>query len=194
MCGSPRLTGEPGGNNNDSMPRRFTPPILILFTLLSSCMDGAKVSAALDEVPDTVSENLRQVSVSPTRRVVIESERVEVYSNKDFTIFSDAGFREFDSEGELLLEGNADRIEIEGNRDGSAEGTIRIYDVSEDSRLEAERLDWDDSERILTGHGVVHVETGDGLAVDGRGFIADMARETYRYTDGVEGTLEIDGE
>ncbi|MDT8299772.1 MAG: hypothetical protein RQ801_15795, partial [Spirochaetaceae bacterium] len=139
-----------------------------------------------------VSENFRQVSVSLTGRVVIESERVEVYSDKDFSIFFDAGFREFDSDGELLLEGSAERIEIEGNRDGSAEGTIRIHDVSEDSRLEAERLEWDEGERILTGQGVVRVETGDGLAVEGRGFIADMARETYRYIDGVEGTLEIE--
>ena len=174
------------------MPSRLTQVILILLALLSSCTDGARVSAALGEVPDTVSENLRQVSVSPTGRVVIESERVEVYSDKDLSLFFDAGFQEFGSEGELLLEGNAERIEIEGSRDGSAEGTIRIYDVSEDSRLEAERLEWDDSERILTGQGIVRIETEDGLVVEGRGFIADMARETYRYTDGVEGTLEIE--
>ncbi len=169
------------------------PAIAIFLTLLIlvSCEDEQSVSAALGEVPDTVSENFRQVTVSSTGRMEIEAGRVESYGKKDVTVFLEALLREFDSTGEKTLEGSAERIEITGDRDGFAEGGIRIHDYSGDSSLEAEYLNWDNRERLLTGEGKVRIESGDGLTITGDGFVADMARETYRFTEGVEGTLEL---
>ncbi len=119
---------------------------------------------------------------------------MENYSKNDITVFSDAGMREFNADGEKTLEGGADRIEITGDRDGTAEGAIEIQDFSGDSRLDAEYLEWDSKNRLLTGEGVVRIESGDGLTISGEGFIADTARESYRFTDGVEGFLELNDE
>ena len=183
-----------GGFDNESMSK--LPIILLIITqiLLISCDDKRDVSAALGEIPDTVSENFRQVTVSSKGRVEIEAGRVENYSKNDITVFSNAGMREFNADGEKTLEGGADRIEITGDRDGIAEGGIEIQDFSGDSRIEAEYLEWDSKNRLLTGEGVVRIESGDGLTIFGEGFIADTARESYRFTDGVEGFLELNDE
>lgn len=164
------------------------------FLLLISCDGGQNVSAALGEVPDTVSENFRQVTVSSGGRVEIEAGKVEGFSKRDVTVFSDAGMRELNKDGEKTLEGEADRIEVTGDRDGTADGSIRIQDFIGDSRLEAEHFEWDDEKRILTGDGEVRIDSGDGLTIIGEGFIADIARGTYRFTDGVEGYLELNDE
>ena len=168
--------------------------IFLILLLMVSCDVEQSVSAALGEVPDTVSENFRQVTISSTGRMEIEAGRVENYGKKDVTVFLEAGMREFNSTGEKTLEGSADRIEFTGNRDGIAEGGIIIHDFSGDSRLEAEYLNWDNKGRLLTGEGKVRIESGDGITITGEGFVADIARETYRFTDGVEGTLVLKDE
>lgn len=182
------------GFDNEAMPRFIPAALTAAFALLFSCDGGQNVSAALGEVPDTVSENFRQVTVSTGGRVEVEAGRVEGFSKRDLTVFSDARMLELNTEGEKTLEGEADRIEISGDRDGTADGNIRIQDFAGDSGLEAEHLEWDEEKRILTGEGEVRIDSGDGLTIIGEGFIADTARGTYKFTDGVEGYLELDDE
>lgn len=192
--GVPFLTALVCGFDNKTMLRTILISLTAASLILLSCDGSQNVSEALGEVPDTVSENFRQVTVSSGGRVEIEAGRVEGYSKQDLTIFSDAGMLELNKEGEKTLEGEADRIEISGDRNGSADGNIRIQDFSADSRLEAEHLDWDDEKRLLTGKGAVRIDSGDGLTIIGEGFIADTARGNYRFTDGVEGYVEMDSE
>ena len=173
-----------------------TSVVFFLFSLLLlvSCRDDQAVSAALGEIPDTVSENFRQVTVSDSGRLELSARRVEHYGKSDTTVFLDAGMIEYSSSKEKNLEGRADRIELTGNQDGSAEGGIVLQDYNSDIRLEAGHLDWDHKERILSGEGSVRIESGDGITITGEGFSADTARETYRFTRGVEGSLEITDE
>jgi len=173
------------------MPRYLAFFALLGWLLLSSCDSDGRAAAALGEVPDTVSEGFRQVTVSSTGRIEVESDRVETYQDRDITVFSGARMREFDAEGELRIDGRADLIEVDGDRNGRAEGGITVQDFSEDLRLEADQLEWDDGERRLNGTGPVSIASGDGLAVAGEGFQADLARESYVFTDGAEGTLEL---
>ena len=180
--------------DNESMLRIVIICQLFLLMLLVSCVDDQAVSAALGEIPDTVSENFRQVTVSSTGRMEIGAGRVEHFGKKDVTVFMDAQILELNASGEKTIEGNADRIELSGDRDGFAEGGIVLQDYSSDTRLEAEYLRWDNKERILTGEGIVSIYSGDGITIKGEGFAADTARETYRFSAGVEGTLEIDDE
>lgn len=194
MLGVPSLTVLVCGFDNERMAKSFLIGLTVASLLLISCNGGQNVSAALGEIPDTVSENFRQVTVSSGGRVEIEAGRVEGFSKQDLTVFTDAGMRELNKDGEKTLEGEAKRIEITGDRDGTADGSIRIQDLEGDSRLEAEHLEWTDGERVLTGDGEVRIDSGDGLTVIGEGFIADMARGTYKFTDGVEGYLELDDE
>jgi len=183
-CGS-------GGFDNDSMLKSSCTAVFFALVLLVSCRDDTAVSAALGEVPDTVSENFTQVTVSPTGRMEVTAGRVEYYQKRDTTVFTNAGLVEFNSSAEKTLEGSADRIGLDGNNSGFAEGGIVLRDFINDNRLEAEYLKWDDKERLLSGEGKVRIESGDGITITGEGFIADIARETYTFSKGVEGTLEI---
>ncbi|MCK5735430.1 MAG: LPS export ABC transporter periplasmic protein LptC, partial [Spirochaetaceae bacterium] len=170
--------------------------IIVIFSLLSlaSCKDDQAVSAALGEIPDTISENFKQVTVSSTGRLEISAGRVEHFGDSDRTVFMDAGMKELNSDAEKKLEGNAGRIELMGNQDGFAESGIVIQDFSSDTRLEAEYLKWDNKNRLLTGEGIVRIDSGDGISITGEGFSADTARETYMFSKGVTGTLEIKDE
>ncbi len=117
---------------------------------------------------------------------------METYNESDRSIFENAGMVEIKADGELSLEGGADWIELYGSGDGKASGNIVIHDLIGDSRLEAESLKWDSKNRLLTSSDEVQVSSSSGLTVRGSGFVADMARERYTFTEGVEGTLELD--
>lgn len=183
-----------GGFDNDSMSR--TSVAILIFTLqfLVSCEDDNAVSAAMGDIPDTVSENFRQVTVSPTGRLEISAGRVEHFDKSDSTVFMDTAMVEFNSLMEKTLEGKAQRIELSGNRNGFARGDINLQDYTSDTRLEADYLEWDNKERLLKGDGTVRIESGDGITISGEGFSADTARETYSFTKGVKGSLEIKDE
>ncbi len=173
---------------------RLSRTVLILLPVLASC-GGSQLQSSEDaEIPDTVSVNFRQVSVSSEGRVEVQAARVEAYDSSDRTIFYEAGIRETRPDGEQSLDGGADMIELEGSGDGRASGNIRIEDHTEDLKLEAEELEWDSDNRRLVGNGTVTVTSGSGLTVSGNGFVADTARESYTFSDGVEGTLEVDDE
>lgn len=166
----------------------------LLILLLLSCDGSGESGDSSTEIPDTVSENFRQVTISQEGRVEILAARVETYGTSDRTVFHQVGMRELDSDGELTLEGGADMIEVRGDGNGVAEGNIRISDLEGDSALEAESLEWNDGDRLLSGNGPVTINSGDGLSLQGEGFVADTARERYTFSDGVEGTLELDDE
>ncbi len=183
-----------GGFDNDSMSRTSIVILIFTFLFLVSCEDDSAVSAALGEIPDTVSENFRQVTVSPTGRLEVSAGRVEYFDKSDNTVFMDAAMVEFNSSMEKTLEGKAQRIELTGNQNGFARGGIILQDFNSETRLEADYLEWDNKERLLTGEGKVRIESGDGITISGEGFTADTARETYRFSKGVKGTLEINDE
>ena len=170
----------------------LTIPLLLL--LLTGCDVGLGDGGGESEIPDTVSVNFRQVSVSPEGRVEVTADRVEVFDESDRTVFHSAAMQETRPDGELALEGGADLIELQGSGDGTAKGDIRIDDYAGDSNLVAEELNWNSSDRLLTGADTVTISSGSGLTITGRGFVADMARERYTFTDGVEGILELEDE
>ncbi len=168
--------------------------ITLLTSMLAACDFGDERSGSTAEIPDTVSINFRQVTVSREGRVEVLAGRVETYGTSDRSVFDQVEMKEISPEGVLTLQGGADRIEIEGSGDGTAAGGILIDDLEGDSRLRAERLSWKSNDRKLSSSGSVSIESGDGLSLVGEGFIADMAREEYTFTNGVEGTLELSDE
>ncbi len=171
--------------------RGLCAPVLVLLILVS-CRVPDEAAAALGEVPDTISEGFRQVSVSPEGRAEITAGRVEAYVKADYSVFYSAKMKELSPEGVLRLEGRSDELMVRGSHDGRAEGNIFVRDVENSASLRADVLAWNDSKRQLTGEGRVYVETGDGLNVSGEGFSADMARETFSFSRDVRGTLEME--
>ncbi len=182
------------GRKRQALSIRSIPGALCILTVLASCGSNESVTAALEEQPDTISRGFRQVTVSGNGRIEVESEMVEVYNKQNLSVFSIATLQEFNSQGELSISGRADRIELKGNRNGSAEGGIRLQDIPENSTLEAEKLIWDNKERMLRAEGLVRVETGDGLKLQGEGFVADLSRDSYRFSSGVSGSLVVEDE
>ncbi len=163
-------------------------PVIII---LASCPGPDETAAALGEVPDTISEGFRQVSISPEGRVEITADRVETFSKADYTLFYSSSMQEHSPQGELRIEGSADNLQVFGSKDGNAKGNIRVRNIKDNAGLSAETLNWKNKERLLTSDDTVYVESGDGLTVSGSGFKADMARESFSFAENVRGTLEI---
>ncbi len=156
-----------------------------------SCSGPDNSAAALGEVPDTVSEGFRQVSVSPDGRVEITSDRVEVFTKKDFTVFYSSRVQEIGPDGELRMDGTADYLKVSGNKDGTAKGNIHIKNIKENAGIDAENLQWNHKDRLLSSEDAVSISTEDGLDITGSGFEADMARNTFSFSQNVRGTVEI---
>ena len=192
MSGSAKVVVDWVSGGFDNSPMSALPVFIVMsLFLFVSCGSETAMQEALGEIPDTVSENFSQVTVSSTGRTEIRAARVEYYDKKDLTVFTNAEAVEFNSSADKMLDASAGRINLEGNKNGSAEGSIVLQDFSNDVRIEAEYLEWNDKKRLLTGTGKVRIESGDGITIAGEGFSADMARESYSFSKGVTGTLEI---
>lgn len=155
-----------------------------------SCELG-EPEAAGEVEPDTVALGVRQVTVSSNGRVEVLATMVETFGKEDLSVFYGAEISEIDSDGVTILEGGADRIEVKGRKDGSALGNVFVKNLKEESSLRADSMKLDDDKRELTGQGSVQVDLGDGLSISGETFVVDLARKTYVFMDGVEGTIEF---
>lgn len=165
--------------------------ILTLILLSSSC-NMKRLQSTEGPLPDTVSKNVKQISISPKRRFEVTADRMENFSSDDYSVFFDVEMQELSGEGTLKSKGRADRIQIHGNRDGVAEGNVSIVNIEEDTRLEADTLSWNDAERTLIGSGSVEVVKENDSTAYGESFVADMAREIYTFSDGVEGEFTVE--
>ena len=146
------------------------------------------------EIPDTISTAFVRVSVGPGGRTEVTADTVETYEESNRTVLENVEILEYNPEAVLTTRGQADRLEMRGEKFGEARGDIVVEDISGESELQAQALSWDGSDRMLRGTGEVSVKSGDGLTVSGEGFQADMARELYSFENGAQGTLEIEDE
>jgi len=169
----------------------FVITVLMIFQFLSCSGDGT-ISASEGDVPDTVSENITQVTVSRSGKIVVSCSSMETFAGNDKSVFHNAVVTEYDSEGNKKLSGSAGYIEATGEKSGFGKDSVVLQDYSQDFQLEAEYLEWDNKERKLKGRGPVTIKFGDGLYISGNGFTADAARLEYSYSGGVEGKLELD--
>jgi len=168
--------------------------VLICLLLIASCGDKSSLSGLGDEIPYYIAENYEQITVSPQGRVVIKAGTVEAFQREDKTVFFEAELTEYDSDERLLMEGKAEKIELGGNNDATAQGDIYVRDFIDNTSLRAEKLTWENRERFLSGEGVVDIEFKDGVRISGEGFVADVARNVYEFKQGARGTFETDDE
>ncbi len=152
------------------------------------------------EVPNTVLNGVVHTVMSGDRMTaVLRIDRVESYHERDLLILSGIRFTEFDADGIVIAEARADRAEYRSKTgDARAEGSVVVSSNREDARITAPVLNWNDSERILTGDEGARVvlerglERDDGSSLDGTGFEADVARRIVRYLGPVSGSLVVD--
>jgi len=164
--------------------------VLMLFLFFSCGGDGV-IPDNVKDVPDTVSKNITQVTVSGTGKIEVQCSLMETFAGNDKSVFHNAVVTEYDSEGNKKLSGSAGYIEASGEKSGFGKDSIILHDYSQDFQLEADYLEWDNKERKLKGKGSVTIKFGDGLYISGNGFTADAARLEYSYSGGVEGKLEL---
>ncbi len=162
----------------------------ILFTALSSCELG-KDDDVSDKQPDTTAWGVHQVTVTENGRIEITADKVEKFNEEDTSHFYSTVLSETNSEGELVLEGGADYVEVHGTEEGMAAGNVYINDVEEGSEIKADSMQFNDEDRILNGNGNIEVDLGDGLTMTGNSFTADLAKKTYSFTNDVKGTIEF---
>jgi len=162
--------------------------------LTTSCGSELPELKAGSEIPYYVAEGFEQITVSSLGRVEIRASKVEAFQEDDKTVFFETQLTEYDSDGKVLMEGNAKKIELEGNNDAAARGDIYVRDFINDTSLEAEKLIWKNRERLLSGEGVVSVKFKDEVEISGEGFVADIARKVYEFKLGARGTFEADEE
>lgn len=149
-----------------------------------------------EEVPNTVLNGVEHTVMSGDRvTAVLRIDRVESYDERDLLILSGIHFTEFDADGLVITEAWAERAEYRSKTgDARAEGSVVVSSDREDARITATGLNWNDTERMLTGDDGAEVvlEWGDGSRLAGFDFEADVARRIVRYLGPVSGSLVFD--
>ena len=149
-----------------------------------------------EEVPNTVLNGVEHTVMSGDRvTAVLRIDRVESYDERDLLILSGIHFTEFDADGLVITEAWAERAEYRSKTgDARAEGSVVVSSDREDARITATGLNWNDTERMLTGDDGAEVvlEWGDGSRLAGVDFEADVARRIVRYLGPVSGSLVVD--
>ena len=149
-----------------------------------------------EEVPNTVLNGVEHTVMSGDRvTAVLRIDRVESYDERDLLILSGIHFTEFDADGLVITEAWAERAEYRSKTgDARAEGSVMVSSDREDARITATGLNWNETERMLTGDDGAEVvlEWGDGSRLAGFDFEADVARRIVRYLGPVSGSLVVD--
>ncbi len=163
---------------------------ILLLTALNSCQ-LEKNDDISNKQPDTTAWGVHQVTISENGRIEITADKVEKFNEEDTSHFYSTVLSETNPEGELVLEGGADYVEVHGTEEGMASGNVYINDIEEGSIIKADSMQFNDEERILNGNGNIEVDLGDGLRMTGNSFTADLAKMTYSFTNDVKGTIEF---
>lgn len=150
---------------------------------------GEVESRRREEVPQVELINVRMV-VERDNRLELTAERIAVYRERRTQEFSGVFFQEFDTAGELRLEGRAERGVLDlDTEDVELFGEIRFYSRPDEAALESSFLSWNNADRILAGEpdGEVLIRRDDGSWVQGAGVRVDGRRNRVEFTGGLTG-------
>ena len=170
------------------------PAILALFCLSCSLdYDQARVAESIPgQIPETVLLEFTHTVVSGGRVwVVLEAERAETYGERNEIVLEGVFFREYDQEGNLLTEAQAERaVFATDSENATLSGSIEIYSHEEEASLQAGRLSWvREGRRLVADDGqTVRLQTDDGSYVEGEGFSADFRRKRLEFSSRVRGS------
>ena len=168
--------------------------ILMLFCMSCSLdYEQARVAESIPgQIPETILFEFTHTVVSGGRVwVILEAARAETYSERNEIILQDIFFREYDQEGNLLTEAQADRaVFATDSENATVSGSIQIYSHEEQASLQAGRLSWvSDGRRLVADDGqTVRLQKDDGSYVEGEGFSADFRRKRLEFSSRVRGS------
>jgi LPS export ABC transporter protein LptC len=155
--------------------------------------EPATVAENLGEIPDTVLENFSQTVVRDGRPLLLmQAAEARTFGASKRVLLRGAVFKEFDSTGQLSIEGRAERATFHTDTENAElSGGIELYSSRDKARVRAESIAWDRERRLARGGAaeVVAVDRDDGSRIQGSGFEADFRARTIRFTAGVSGTI-----
>jgi len=172
------------------------PFLVLLQLLLISCSldyEQARVAESIPgQTPETILIDFTHTVVSGGRVwVILEADRAETYSERKEIVLEGVYFREYDEEGYLLTEAQAERAVFStDSEDATVSGSIVIYSQEEKASLQASQLFWTrEGRRLVAEDGqTVRLQKDDGSFVEGQGFSADFRRKKLEFASRVRGS------
>ena len=170
--------------------------LFILAVFLLSCSLDYEQATVAESIPGQIPETIlfeftHTVVSGGSVWVILEAERAESYGERNEIILQGVFFREYDDEGNLLTEAQADRaVFATDSEDATLSGSIQIYSHEEQASLQAGRLSWvREGRRLIADDGqTVRVQTDEGSYVEGEGFSADFRRKRLEFSSRVRGS------
>lgn len=179
---------------------RAIPGVVGLLLLAGACTfdySDARIEGELEtELPSIEILNVR-MEIVRSNRIVLTAQRIATYTERGIQEFSGLEFVEYGPDGEVRIEGAADRGELTlDTEDVELRGTVRFYSRIEDASLASEFLSWTDADRVLVGmpEGEVSIQRGDGSLIRGRGMRLDGRRNVLEFDGGVDGEFQGEAE
>jgi LPS export ABC transporter protein LptC len=178
--------------------RHFSFSGLILFVFLG-CSLNYRDAQVLDELEDTVP-NIRMTGITHTVAskdrvlMIVTADKSESYEKAKKTILLGVEFKEYDSRGDFVAEGRADKVVYRSDsKNAEIEGNIIVHSYKEKGGLRADYLFWNDEQRTLKGREdlPITLTDDDGSKFTGRGFEADLKRVIISFLSAVEGDYVV---
>lgn len=145
------------------------------------------------EVPDLVLYGLAQTRVEYGKpRYTVFADKASSYGEKKELVLENILFREYNEEGEIITEGEAEELTFfTESEDAELWGGVDFYSSREEAALRGDRFFWDNEERTLRGGDETEVKLlrEDGSSVRGKGFEVDFSNLSLRFSRSVAGVF-----
>ena len=169
---------------------------ILLSILLGGCSidyNEAMIAENLaEDIPDTILYDFTRVEVKDGKPLYrLQAEKAESFEKQYISNLTSVLFQEFDEEGEIITEGQADMVTYFTNTENAEmEGDLTFYSKREGGSVSGEYLFWENETKILKSKTeyTVELEKDSGSTITGTGFEADFTTEHIIFTGKTEGT------
>jgi LPS export ABC transporter protein LptC len=172
---------------------------MILSLVLAGCTFDYGQSGTDETGPDIVMRRVEYVRVRDgAPQVRFKADEAERWEKRQTMGLAGLSFEQFEKQGaEIDSQGNAGTAQVyldSGNIDLS--GGVRMEMKSEDLTIETAGLSWHDKDRRLHSgeEDTVDIQRPDGTFFQGRGFSADLRKQTWNFSGSVEGSYVYEEE
>ena len=148
-------------------------------------------TTATPNIPDTVASGVTYRVVKGSRlSLELEAEQAETYNGRHQTVLTQARFSEYDSKGELDVQGKAGSVVFyTDSQNADISDSVSVSSLSQKGSIAADSLSWQDQTKLLTADPDerIVVKKEDGSYIAGRGFVGDFRRKQVQFDGPVEG-------
>ena len=170
--------------------------ILLLIAFLSACSTGnvEEGGTSVEEsLPDMVMRNAKmRLSQEGEEPIEFSVSSLSYYPEENVARLQGLSFTQCDSEGNVRLEGSADKgmIETEGNV-LTLSGNVLLHQIGNGMRITtSDELEFKSESEEVSAQGKVEVESRDGR-FSGMGFYGNLKSEEYSFRKLESGVFEI---